>query len=225
MSYDNLTLHTDKYQINMMYAHWKNGTDSHQAVFEAFFRKLPFGNGYAVFAGLERIINYINHLQFDEETIRYLQEQEEEYDPAFLEKLRGFRFTGNISAVPEGTIVFANEPLIRVEGKIFEAQLVETALLNFMNFQTLIATKASRIRQVAPEDTLMEFGTRRAQEADAAIWGHGLLTLPALMRLRICGEGCCSEFLPKVRMLMRGYRTMIRRKRLFAIMPLRCRIR
>jgi nicotinate phosphoribosyltransferase len=171
MSYDNLTLHTDKYQINMMYAHWKNGTDSHQAVFEAFFRKLPFGNGYAVFAGLERIINYINHLQFDEETIRYLQEQEEEYDPAFLEKLRGFRFTGNISAVPEGTIVFANEPLIRVEGKIFEAQLVETALLNFMNFQTLIATKASRIRQVAPEDTLMEFGTRRAQEADAAIWG------------------------------------------------------
>jgi nicotinate phosphoribosyltransferase len=171
MSYDNLTLHTDKYQINMMYAHWINGTHTSKAVFEAFFRKLPFGNGYAVFAGLERIVNYINNLHFDDEIIRYLQEQEEGYDPAFLELLRQFRFTGSLSSVEEGTIIFANEPLIRVEGEIFGAQLVETALLNFMNFQTLIATKASRIRQVAPDDTLMEFGTRRAQEADAAIWG------------------------------------------------------
>jgi nicotinate phosphoribosyltransferase len=171
MSYDNLTLHTDKYQINMMYAHWVNGTHTSKAVFEAFFRKLPFGNGYAVFAGLERIVNYINNLHFDDASIAYLQEQEEGYDPAFLKLLRDFRFNGNLSAVEEGAIVFANEPIIRVEGEIFEAQLVETALLNFMNFQTLIATKASRIRQVAPDDTLLEFGTRRAQEADAAIWG------------------------------------------------------
>ncbi|NHN30549.1 nicotinate phosphoribosyltransferase [Paenibacillus agricola] len=171
MSYHNLTLHTDKYQINMMYAHWVNGSHKSKAVFEAFFRKLPFGNGYAVFAGLERIVNYINNLHFDDDIIAYLAEQEENYDPEFLKLLRDFRFNGNLSAVEEGAIVFANEPLIRVEGEIFEAQLVETALLNFMNFQTLIATKASRIRQVAPDDILMEFGTRRAQEADAAIWG------------------------------------------------------
>ncbi|WP_079911850.1 nicotinate phosphoribosyltransferase [Paenibacillus sp. 32352] len=171
MNYENLTLHTDKYQINMMYAHWIHGTLNQKAVFEIFFRKLPFGNGFAVFAGLERIVEYVKSLNFDDEVIRYLKEQEEQYDPAFLEKLRQFRFTGTISSVKEGTVVFPNEPLIRVEATIFEAQLLETAMLNFMNFQTLIATKAARIRQVAPDDVLMEFGTRRAQEADAAIWG------------------------------------------------------
>ncbi|MDO3676384.1 nicotinate phosphoribosyltransferase [Paenibacillus ehimensis] len=171
MSCDNLTLHTDKYQINMMYAHWFNGSMDRKAVFEAYFRKLPFGNGYAVFAGLQRIVEYIQQLQFDEASIRYLAEQEENYDPAFLEKLRQFRFTGSLWSVEEGSLVFPNEPLIRVEASVFEAQLLETAILNFMNYQTLIATKASRIRQVAPDDVLMEFGTRRAQEADAAVWG------------------------------------------------------
>ncbi|KPV57685.1 nicotinate phosphoribosyltransferase [Paenibacillus sp. A3] len=171
MSCDNLTLHTDKYQINMMYAHWFNGSMDRKAVFEAYFRKLPFGNGYAVFAGLQRIVEYIQHLRFDEASIRYLAEQEENYDPAFLEKLRQFRFTGSLWSVEEGSLVFPNEPLIRVEASVFEAQLLETAILNFMNYQTLIATKASRIRQVAPDDVLMEFGTRRAQEADAAVWG------------------------------------------------------
>jgi nicotinate phosphoribosyltransferase len=171
MNYNNLTLHTDKYQINMMYAHWIHRTHNSKAVFEVIFRKLPFGNGYAVFAGLQRIIEYVHQLIFDDEIIQYLKEQEEGYDPAFLEHLREFRFRGNLSAVEEGTVVFPNEPLIRVEGTIFETQLLETAILNFMNYQTLIATKASRIRQVAPNDTLMEFGTRRAQEADAAIWG------------------------------------------------------
>ncbi|WP_458119102.1 nicotinate phosphoribosyltransferase [Paenibacillus sp. Z6-24] len=166
-----LALHTDKYQINMMYAHWVNGTHSKKAVFEAYFRKLPFGNGYAVFAGLERIVNYINNLTFHEDEIAFLAEQEEQYDARFLEELRQFRFRGTISAMKEGAVVFADEPLIRVEGSILEAQLVETALLNFMNYQTLIATKASRIKQVAGDDLLLEFGTRRAQEADAAIWG------------------------------------------------------
>lgn len=171
MGYDNLTLHTDKYQINMMYAHWVQGTHNDKAVFEAYFRKLPFGNGYAVFAGLERIVEYIKSLRFGEEELRYLAEQEEGYHPEFLEELRRFRFTGNVDAVPEGTLVFPNEPLVRVEARIFEAQLVETAILNFMNYQTLVATKASRVRQVSGSDVLMEFGTRRAQEADAAIWG------------------------------------------------------
>ncbi len=167
----NLTLHTDKYQINMMYAHWVQGTMNERVVFEAYFRKLPFGNGYAVFAGLERIVHYIRDLRFGDEEIAFLRKQVENYDEAFLEELRKFRFTGQLDAVPEGTIVFPNEPLIRVEARVFEAQLIETALLNFMNYQTLIATKASRVKQAAPNDILLEFGTRRAQEADAALWG------------------------------------------------------
>jgi len=171
MNYENLTLHTDKYQINMMYAHWVNGTQNDMAVFEAYFRKLPFGNGYAVFAGLERIVHYIERLRFGEEEIAYLREQEERYPEAFLDELRRFRFTGTLHAVREGTLVFPNEPLVRVEARVFEAHLIETAILNFVNYQTLIATKASRIKQIAPNDLLLEFGTRRAQEADAAVWG------------------------------------------------------
>lgn len=171
MSYDNLTLHTDKYQINMMYAHWVHGSLNERTVFEVYFRKLPFGNGFAVFAGLERVANYIRGLRFGEEEIAYLRTQEEPYEEGFYEALRELRFTGNIDAVPEGTVVFPNEPLIRVEARVFEAQLIETAILNFVNYQTLIATKASRIKQVAGSDILLEFGTRRAQEADAAVWG------------------------------------------------------
>lgn len=168
---ENLTLHTDKYQINMMYAHWLNGTHNMNVVFEAFFRKLPFQNGYAVFAGLQRIVEYIQNLHFTEDMIRYLKEQEENYEAGFLEELRRFRFNGTLLAMEEGSVVFQDEPLIRVEGRVFEAQLVETAILNFMNYQTLIATKAARIKAVAPDSILLEFGTRRAQEADAAIWG------------------------------------------------------
>lgn len=168
---DDVSLHTDKYQINMMYGYWKNGIHNKKCVFEAFFRNLPFGNGFAVFAGLERIVDYINNLKFTEDDIAFLAHQEENYDPGFYEELRKFRFTGNLRSVSEGTVVFPNEPLIQVESRIFEAQLLETAILNFMNYQTLVATKAARIKQVAPNDILMEFGTRRAQEADAAIWG------------------------------------------------------
>lgn len=171
MNYGNLTLHTDKYQINMMYAHWVQKSLDQKATFEAFFRKLPFGNGYAVFAGLERIVQYINQIKFTDEDLNYLRQQEEGYDEGFLMELSNFRFTGDIYSVPEGTLVFQNEPLIRVEARIFEAQLIETALLNFMNFQTLIATKASRIKRISPNDIFLEFGTRRAQEADAAVWG------------------------------------------------------
>lgn len=171
MEYENLTLHTDKYQINMMYAHWKNNSHNRQAVFDAYIRKNPFRNGYTVFAGLERIVHYINNLHFAEEDIDYLKQQEENYEEEFLDELRKFSFTGNIYAMQEGEIVFPNEPLIRVESRIFEAQLIETAILNFMNYQSLIATKASRIKQIANNDTLVEFGSRRAQEADAAVWG------------------------------------------------------
>lgn len=164
-------LHTDKYQITMMYAHWKNGSHRQRKAFDLYFRKLPFGNGFAVFAGLERAVQYLTQLRFTAEDIRYLAEQEEKYDPAFLELLRDFRFTGDIYAMREGSLVFPNEPLLRIEGNVMELQLVETALLNFIGYQTLVATKAARIKTIAPEDTLMEFGTRRAQEAEAAVWG------------------------------------------------------
>ncbi|MFD2673182.1 nicotinate phosphoribosyltransferase [Marinicrinis sediminis] len=164
-------LHTDKYQINMMYAHWKQGTHRRKAVFELFFRKLPFGNGYAVSAGLERVLAYVTQVRFTEEEIDFLRTQPEQYDEAFLEALRNWSFTGNIHAVPEGTLVFPSEPILRVEGEIFEAQLIETAILNVVNYQTLVATKASRIRRTAIQDTFLEFGTRRAHEESAAIWG------------------------------------------------------
>lgn len=171
MNNGNSPLHTDKYQINMMYAYWKNNTHNRKVVFEAYFRKNPFKNGYTVFAGLERIVHYINELTFTEDDVQYLATQEENYDDAFLDELRNFKFSGNMYAVQEGEVVFPNEPLIRVEARVFEAQLIETALLNFMNYQTLIATKASRIKQVTKNDAALEFGSRRSQEASAAIWG------------------------------------------------------
>ncbi|SMO84807.1 nicotinate phosphoribosyltransferase [Melghirimyces algeriensis] len=164
-------LHTDKYQITMMYAHWKNGSHLRRKAFDLYFRKLPFGNGFAVFAGLERAIQYLETLRFTEEDIQYLADQPERYDPAFLEMLRKFRFTGDVYGMKEGTIVFPQEPLLRLEGTVMELQLIETALLNFIGYQTLIATKAARMRMVAEEDVLLEFGTRRAQETDAALWG------------------------------------------------------
>ncbi|MEQ2525383.1 nicotinate phosphoribosyltransferase [Bacillaceae bacterium CLA-AA-H227] len=167
---DSLTLHTDLYQINMAETYWEDGIHNRKAVFEVYFRKLPFGNGYAIFAGLERIIEYIQQFRFTETDIEYLR-NEVGYKEDFIEYLKTLRFTGNIRSVVEGELVFGNEPLIRVEAPLAEAQLVETALLNIVNYQTLIATKASRIKHVVGDEVVMEFGTRRAQELDAAIWG------------------------------------------------------
>lgn len=166
-----LALHTDKYEINMMYAHWKAGTHERKVVFDVYIRKLPFENGYAVFAGLERVVEYLQHLKFTEEDIAFLAGEEEGYEPEFFEYLRNLRFTGDVWSVAEGEIVFADQPWMRIEAEAGQAHLIETALLNFVNFQTLVATKASRIKNVAGDDVLMEFGSRRAQEADAAIWG------------------------------------------------------
>jgi nicotinate phosphoribosyltransferase len=167
---DSFTLHTDLYQVNMLYTYWKDNIHNKRATFDLFFRKLPFGNGYAVFAGLERIIDYIKNFRFTESDIAYLRE-EVGYEEDFLEYLKNIRFTGNIRSMIEGELVFGNEPILRVDAPLGEAQLVETALLNIVNYQTLIATKASRIKQVIGNETAMEFGTRRAHEMDAAIWG------------------------------------------------------
>ncbi|PLR99233.1 nicotinate phosphoribosyltransferase [Bacillus sp. T33-2] len=166
---NSLMLHTDLYQINMMETYWRDGIHNRKAVFELFFRKLPFGNGYAVFAGLERIVHFMQNFGFTEDDITYLRE--EGYEADFLEYLRNLRFTGTIRSMQEGEVVFGSQPLIRVDAPLAEAQLIETALLNIVNYQTLIATKASRIKQVVGNEVAMEFGTRRAQEMDAAIWG------------------------------------------------------
>lgn len=167
---DSLALHTDLYQINMAETYWADGMHERKAVFELFFRKLPFGNGYATFAGLERVLDYLNNFHFSESDIAYLR-NELGYKDDFLNYLKEIRFTGDVYSVVEGELVFQNEPLIRIEAPLLEAQLVETALLNIVNYQTLIATKASRIKQVVGTERVMEFGTRRAQEMDAAIWG------------------------------------------------------
>lgn len=166
---DSLMLHTDLYQINMAKTYFKEGIADRRAVFDLYFRKMPFDNGYAVFAGLERIIDYLKNLKFSESDIEYLRTLD--YEEDFLEYLKALRFTGNVRAVEEGQVVFNNMPLVQVEAPLAEAQLIETALLNVVNFQTLIATKASRIRQILPDGQLMEFGTRRAHEFDAAMWG------------------------------------------------------
>lgn len=166
---DSLTLHTDLYQINMMQTYFELGRHQRQAVFEVFFREMPFKNGYAVFAGLERMVDYLKNLKFSETDIAYLRELD--YPEDFLNYLKELRFTGTVRAMQEGQLAFSNEPLVQVEGSLAECQLVETAILNIINFQTLIATKAARIKSVIGDDPLLEFGTRRAQEMDAAIWG------------------------------------------------------
>ena len=167
---DSKALHTDLYQINMAESYWADGIHEKKAVFELFFRNLPFGNGYALFAGLERILDYLRDFGFSESDMAYLKE-ELEYEDDFLDYLKDLRFTGDVYSMVEGELVFANEPILRIEAPLIEAQLVESALLNIVNYQTLIATKASRIKQVAKDEMIMEFGTRRAQEMDAAIWG------------------------------------------------------
>ncbi len=167
---DSFALHTDLYQINMMETYFKDGIHNKKAVFDVYFRRNPFNNGYAIFAGLERVITYIKELKFTESDIEYLRE-ELKYDEEFLNYLKELRFTGTIRSMKEGELVFENEPLMRIEAPLAEAQLVETAILNIINYQTLIATKASRLNVVTEGELLFEFGTRRAQETEAAIWG------------------------------------------------------
>lgn len=166
---DSYALHTDLYQINMAETYWADNFHNRKAVFDLYFRKLPFGNGYAVFAGLERIIEYLNGFRFSESDIDYLRDLGFKED--YLAYLKALKFTGNVRGMQEGELVFNNEPILRIEAPLAEAQLIETALLNIVNYQTLIATKASRIKHVAKDEVVMEFGTRRAHEFDAAIWG------------------------------------------------------
>lgn len=165
----NLTLLTDLYELTMMQGYFKNPTDQ-VVVFDAFYRKNPCDGGYAIAAGLDQIIEYVRHLHFAPDDIDYLRSLNI-FDADFLEYLRGFHFTGDIYAVPEGTVVFPREPLLKVIAPVMEAQLVETTILNLLNHQSLIATKASRVVYAAKGDGIMEFGLRRAQGPDAGLYG------------------------------------------------------
>jgi nicotinate phosphoribosyltransferase len=169
-----LALLTDFYQLSMAYGYWKSGVAHKEAVFHLYFRKHPFKGGYTVAAGLEQAIDYLRNLRFDASDLDYLagltgNDGQPVFEQGFLDYLGEMRFECDVCAVPEGTIVFPNEPLVRVQGPLIQAQLVETALLNIINFQTLIATKASRVCLAAQGDAVLEFGLRRAQGVDGGL--------------------------------------------------------
>ena len=170
MDRQNLTLLTDLYELTMMQGYFKNKSANETVIFDLFYRSNPCGNGYSIMAGLEQAIQYIKELHFDEQDINYLRSLKL-FDEDFLAYLAEFKFTGDIYAIPEGTIIFPREPLVKVIAPIMEAQLVETALLNIINHQSLIATKAARVCYAAKGDGVMEFGLRRAQGPDAGTYG------------------------------------------------------
>jgi nicotinate phosphoribosyltransferase len=170
-----LALLTDLYQLTMAYGYWKQGLHEREAVFHLYFRRAPFEGGYAVAAGLALAVDYLENLRFTDEDIAYLASLTGSKDTRlfpndFLGYLRDLKFTCDVDAVAEGTVVFGNEPLVRVQGPLLQAQLVETALLTIINFQTLIATKAARVRDAAGQTaTVLEFGLRRAQGPDGGL--------------------------------------------------------
>lgn len=153
--------YTDLYQLTMAQAYFFHGQKDNIAVFDYFFRKLPFEGGYAIFAGLEDVLNVLPDFRFDHDDLEFLREKG--FRPEFLKFLEQFRFTGTIFSSREGDVVFPVRPVLQVEALIIEAQIVETMILNILNFQTLIATKASRMRLAAGDNTLIDFGLRRAQ--------------------------------------------------------------
>ncbi len=167
---EDLALLTDYYQLTMMGGYWKTGRKDLTACFNYTFRELPPHNGFAITAGLEQLLDLIEGLRFTPQDLDYLSGLGT-FDDAFLEYLREFRPTCSVEAAPEGTVVFPHEPILQVEGPLIEAQLLETAVLNTLNYQTLIATKAARIRLACGDDNLVEFGLRRAHGPDGALSG------------------------------------------------------
>ena len=170
MDQRNLTLLTDLYELTMMQGYFKEKDANETVVFDMFYRTNPHGNGFTICAGLAQLIDYIKDLHFAPDDIEYLRSVGM-FEEDFLEYLRDFRFTGDIWAIPEGTVAFPREPLVKVIAPIMQAQLIETALLNLINHQSLIATKTERIVYAAKGDGVMEFGLRRAQGPDAGTYG------------------------------------------------------
>ncbi|MBW2961988.1 nicotinate phosphoribosyltransferase [Mesonia aestuariivivens] len=158
----NFTLtYTDLYQLSMAQVYFLKGKADEEAVFDYYFRKIPYQGGFAIFAGLNNFLEILENLSFSQKDIDYLKSQD--FNESFLAYLKDFKFKGTIRACQEGEVIFATAPILQVEATIVEAQLIETILLNLLNFQTLIATKASRIKLIAKEKTLLDFGLRRAQ--------------------------------------------------------------
>ena len=166
----NLTLLTDLYELTMMQGYFEEKNINETVIFDVFYRSNPNNNGYAICAGLEQAIDYIKNLKFDEEDISYLRNLGI-FKEDFLEYLKNFKFTGDMYAIPEGSIMFPREPFIKIISPIMQAQFIETALLNIMNHQSLIATKAARVVYAAAGEPVLEFGLRRAQGPDAGIYG------------------------------------------------------
>lgn len=166
----NLSLMTDLYQLTMMNGYLKSGIDRDIVVFDMFFRKNPCENSYTIIVGIEQVIDYIENIGFSKDDLAYLKGLNL-FDDKFIDYLRDFKFSGTIYCVEEGSIMFPHEPILRVKAPIIEAQLLETAILNLINFPSLIATKASRICSAARGDAVFEFGLRRAQGPDAGIYG------------------------------------------------------
>ncbi|MES2572953.1 MAG: nicotinate phosphoribosyltransferase, partial [Verrucomicrobiota bacterium] len=165
---------TDLYQLTMLYAHWKSDTADKEAVFHLFYRKQPFKGGFSIACGLSDAIDYLRALSFGEEELAYLRtlcgnDGKPLFEHAFLEYLQAMEWQCEVDGIPEGTVVFPHEPLLRIQGPLIQCQLVETTLLNLLNFQTLIATKAARVCLATQGDPVMEFGLRRAQGADGAL--------------------------------------------------------
>ncbi len=167
---NNLTMLTDFYEITMANGFFETGYGDRIVYFDMFFRRIPDGGGYAVMAGVEQLVHYLNNLSFTDEDIAYLAERKL-FDPKFLEYLRNFRFACDVWAVPEGTPIFPHEPIVTVRGPAIQAQFIETMVLLTINHQTLIATKANRIVRASEGRAVMEFGSRRAQGYDGAIYG------------------------------------------------------
>ncbi|MBO5999577.1 MAG: nicotinate phosphoribosyltransferase [Lachnospiraceae bacterium] len=170
MDRQNLTLLTDLYELTMMQGYFRNKGENKTVIFDAFFRTNPFGGGYSVMAGLEQLIQYVRELHFGPDDIDYLYSLNL-FDDDFLDYLKSFHFTGDIWSIPEGSLIFPREPLVKVIAPIMEGQLMETAILNIINHQSLIATKAARICYAARGDAVMEFGLRRAHGPDAGTYG------------------------------------------------------
>ena len=170
MDRQNLTLLTDLYELTMMQGYFKHKDENKTVIFDAFFRTNPFGGGYSIMCGVEQLVKYVKELHFSDEDIAYLKSVGI-FDEDFLEYCRNFHFTGSIYAIPEGSLMFPREPMVKVIAPIMEAQLMETAILNIINHQSLIATKAARICYAAKGDGIMEFGLRRAQGPDAGTYG------------------------------------------------------
>lgn len=163
-----LSLLTDLYELTMLEGYYQSGTIDRKAVFDVFFREAPFSGSYAVFAGLEKVIAYLTALSFDDDDITYLR-QLNLFSKDLLDYVRGFQFSGDVYSFPEGSLIFPQEPILRIDAPLSEAQLIETAVLNFVNFQTLIASKASRICSAARERPVIEFGLRRSQGQDGGL--------------------------------------------------------